>query len=89
MKKKQDSFIKILNSLKDHILENYPSEFDNKSLPTNKSLVELEVLDSYSVVQLVLFIEQNWKIQILDEEITKEKMGSIEKMTNLILEKIS
>jgi len=89
MKKKQDSYIKILNSLKDHILENYPSEFDNKSLPTNKSLVELEVLDSYSVVQLVLFIEQNWKIQILDEEITKEKMGSIEKMTNLILEKIS
>tara|TARA_Y100000816_G_C26053092_1_gene552366 strand:+ start:1001 stop:1270 length:270 start_codon:yes stop_codon:yes gene_type:complete len=89
MKKKQDSYINILNSLKDHILENYPSEFDNKSLPTNKSLVELEVLDSYSVVQLVLFIEQNWKIQILDEEITKEKMGSIEKMTNLILEKIS
>ena len=89
MKKKQDSYIKILNSLKDHILENYPSEFDNKSLPTNKSLVELEVLDSYSVVQLVLFIEQNWKIQILDEEITKEKMGSIDKMTNLILAKIS
>jgi acyl carrier protein len=49
--------------------------------------VELGFLDSYAVVELVEFLEKNWNIAILNEEITREKMGSLNKMATLILQK--
>ncbi len=41
----------------------------------------------YAVVELVEFLEKNWNIAILNEEITREKMGSLNKMAALILQK--
>jgi len=57
------------------------------ALPRDESLVELGYLDSYAVVELVEFLEKNWNISILNEEITREKMGSLNKMAILILQK--
>ena len=57
------------------------------ALPRDESLVELGFLDSYAVVELVEFLEKNWNISILNEEITREKMGSLNKMATLILQK--
>src|SRR4029077_19090901 len=57
------------------------------ALPRDESLVELGFLDSYAVVELVEFLEKNWNIAILNEEITREKMGSLNKMATLILQK--
>jgi acyl carrier protein len=57
------------------------------ALPRDESLVELGLIDSYAVVELVEFLEQNWNISILNEEITREKMGSLNKMAALILQK--
>ena len=57
------------------------------ALPRDESLVELGLLDSYAVVELVEFLEKNWNIAILNEEITREKMGSLNKMATLILQK--
>jgi acyl carrier protein len=57
------------------------------ALPRDESLVELGYLDSYAVVELVEFLEKNWNISILNEEITREKMGSLNKMATLILQK--
>ena len=55
-----------------------------KIIPMNKSLLEIGYLDSYGVIELVTFIEKNFKIQINDNELTKEKFGSINKMVSLI-----
>ena len=49
--------------------------------------MELGFLDSHAVVELVEFLEKNWNISILNEEITREKMGSLNKMATLILQK--
>ena len=55
-----------------------------KIIPMNKSLLEIGYLDSYGVIELVTFVEKNFKVQINDNELTKEKFGSINKMVNLI-----
>jgi len=67
-----------------YVLEYHPSEFSAETLPLDKSLLEIGVLDSYGVVELIAFLEVEWSIMIPDEDITKEKMGSIEKMANLV-----
>jgi len=78
----------IIDALVDYVLANYASPFDRQTLPRDQSLVEIGVLDSYGVVELVSFMEGHWHIQILDAEITREKMGSIIKMAQLVAQKL-
>lgn len=73
----------------DYVLDNHVCSFDKDSIPLDESLLELGVLDSYGVVELVSFMETAWSIAIEDAEITKAKMGSINKMVALIQEKLS
>ena len=79
------------NSVADTIAEwtvtNFGIGQPASALPRDESLVELGLLDSYAVVELVEFLEKNWNIAILNEEITREKMGSLNKMATLILQK--
>ncbi|MGE0363983.1 MAG: hypothetical protein AB7H93_25160 [Vicinamibacterales bacterium] len=70
-----------------YVLANHPSDHTAATLPLNESLLELGILDSYGVVELVVFLENTWGIAIGEDEITKERMGSIDKMTRLVLDK--
>jgi acyl carrier protein len=58
-------------------------------LPRNKSLIELGVIDSFGVVELIAFIEEHWNITIDDVEITPENMGGIEKMSTFVASKLT
>lgn len=80
--------ISILDAIVSYVLVNHVSSYDAQTMPLDESLVELGVLDSYGVVELVDFLETNWSITIENAEITREKMGSINKMINLVIEKI-
>lgn len=70
-----------------YVLANHPSDHTADTLPLNESLMELGILDSYGVVELVVFLENTFGIAIDETEITKEKMGSIEKMAHLVTAK--
>jgi acyl carrier protein len=74
----------IENAIVRYVLDNHPSEFDDATLPRDQSLLEIGVVDSYGVVELIAFLEGNWNIEIADAEITKENLGSIHKMASFI-----
>ena len=67
-------------------MSHYPSRFDRETLPRDESLLELEVLDSAGVIEFVVFAEATWGIEISDDDITKERMGSLNKMAALVRE---
>ncbi len=56
-------------------------------IPYDNSLFELGYLDSFGVIDIITFLEGTYNIEILDDEITKEKFGSINKMVALVLSK--
>ena len=60
-----------------------------KKIPEDKSLLELGYIDSFAVIELTEFIEKRFKVKIKDDEITPELFGSLNKMYNLILQKIN
>jgi acyl carrier protein len=70
----------------DYILSQHPSRFTAQTLPHDQSLLELGVLDSAGVIEFIVFVETTWDIQISDEDITKERMGSLDKMAALVQE---
>jgi acyl carrier protein len=74
----------IENAIVRYVLDNHPSEFGDATLPRDQSLLEIGVVDSYGVVELIAFLEGNWNIEIADAEITKENLGSIHKMASFI-----
>ncbi len=80
---------KIYNLLVSYLKKGIPSLNKLKKIPNDKSLVELGYLDSFGVIDTVTFIENKWKIKIEDNELTKEKFGSIDKMVSLIHKKTS
>ena len=44
------------------------------------------MLDSAGVIEFIVFAETTWDIEISDEDITKERMGSLNKMAALVQE---
>ena len=49
------------------------------------SLVEEGVVDSYGIIDLIEFLESQFDVAVPDEDITKENFGSINKMTEYIV----
>ena len=78
----------IVSELLEFIYDSNPVAEESKPIPLDESLYEIGILDSFAVVELVAFIEERWEIAILDEEITKERFGGVNKMARLVYEKI-
>ena len=66
-----------------------PTINNMKKIPLNEYLVEKGYLDSFGIIESLQFIEKNFKIKILDEEVSREKIGTINKMTDLVFKKIN
>ena len=78
----------IKNKLVKYVLEKSDVD-DVNEIPLNESLLITGILDSFAIVELTIFIESEWGIVIEDSDFTAEKMGSINKMVNLINFKIN
>ena len=76
----------LVAKMADYILSQHPSRFTAQTLPHDQSLLELGVLDSAGVIEFIVFVEATWQIQISDEDITKERMGSLDRMAALVQE---
>jgi acyl carrier protein len=79
-----DQHAEIVAKLVDYVLSQHPSKFTRGTLPRDESLIELGVLDSAGVIEFIHFAETTWGIEISDEDITKERMGSLNKMAALV-----
>ncbi len=77
----------ILGVLCAYVTENYATTYTVDTLPKEKSLIELGILDSFGIIELISFIEENWSISIEDDAITKENFGSINAMVNFVKRK--
>jgi acyl carrier protein len=74
-------------SINDHIVAYIRKHYvpdESISIPTNKSLIEEGLIDSFAVVELVTFLEQSYGIRIPDSDTTRENFGSIERMANYL-----
>jgi acyl carrier protein len=79
----------IIAVLVDYILSQHPSNYTAATLPRNESLLQLGVIDSAGVIELIMFVESNWGIEISDDEITTERMGSLTKLAVLLQEHLA
>ena len=79
---------KIVDTIIDYLKKSNPRFNELQVIPLDQSLVELGYMDSFGVIDMVTFLEGYYSITIKDDEITKEKFGSINKMAKLVEEKV-
>jgi acyl carrier protein len=60
---------------------------DEKDFDENTNLIERGIVDSMSLVRLISFIEENYGIQVQDEDIVPENFSSLNKISSFIAER--
>jgi acyl carrier protein len=67
--------------------DNFPLSADGVDLAGDDSLIEVGVIDSTGVLELIGFIEEHYEVEIADEEVLPENLDSITNITRFVGEK--
>lgn len=79
----------IAEDIRSFLFENYLFGYDEQNFSNDSSFLDLGVLDSTGILELILFIEGKFHIQVLDEEILPENLDSINCVSSLVYKKIN
>jgi acyl carrier protein len=69
--------MEIESKLRDFILENYLFTDDQSALNNDDSFLEKGIIDSTGVLELVFFLEEEFSIQVDDDEVVPENLDSV------------
>lgn len=77
----------IEQEVREFLRENFPLSADGVVLAPDDSLIEVGVIDSTGVLELIGFIEERYEIEVRDEEVLPENLDSIANITRFVGEK--
>ena len=77
----------IEQEVRQFLKDNFPLSADGVVLDRDDSLIEVGVIDSTGVLELIGFIEERYDVQIADEEVLPENLDSIASITRFVGDK--
>ncbi len=78
----------IKSQIRRYILENFLFTDDEARLRDDVSFLEEGIVDSTGVLELVMFVEETFGIEVADEEILPENFDSVERLTRYVEAKL-
>lgn len=67
----------VKHTVRQFVLDNFLMGGDRESLGDSDSFLDHRIVDSTGFIELVTYIEQEFDIQVLDEEIVPENLDSL------------
>jgi len=58
-------------------------------VPFDEPLIEMGLLDSSGIIELMSFIERKWNIEISGEDLTVGNIGSVNQIAEFVEQKLS
>jgi acyl carrier protein len=77
----------IRTTLRDFILSNFLFTDDQTALNDQDSFQDTRIIDSMGMIQVIQFIEAEYRIKVLDAEMVPEKLDSVDRLTRFVLGK--
>lgn len=77
------------NEIRGFILEDYMIGESEEALDNNDSFLEKGIIDSTGILELIMFIEEIYNIEVADEEVIPDNLDSVNKVCIYIDRKIS
>ena len=78
----------VVNELREFVAKNFLFS-DEFSLSDTASFLESGIIDSTRVLELILFLEERYKITLADEEIVPENLDSIQSLRTFVESKLN
>ena len=75
----------VREKIRGHIMENLMFTDDPARLPDDASLLDMGVIDSTGVLELVLLMEENFALQVQDAAIVPDNFDSVDRMVSFVL----
>jgi len=79
----------VRNKLREFIFENFLVGLRKNELDGADSFLEKGIIDSTGVLELVSFVEDNFKIEVNDEELVPDNFDSVNKLGEYVRRKTS
>lgn len=73
--------------VRSHILEDFLFTNDETKLQNTDSFLEEGIVDSTGVLELVMFVEEKFGVQVDDEDIVPENFDSVEQLARYVRQK--
>ncbi len=70
--------------IKSFILENFLFTDDESAIGNEESLLDRGVIDSTGVMEVILFLEEEFGVQVQDDEIIPENLDSISNIKRFV-----
>ncbi len=83
------SITDIQHVVRDFILENYLFSDNPSDLRNDVSLLDEGILDSTGILEVVMFLEEQFSTVISDDEMTPENLDSVDGMVSFLKKKLS
>lgn len=72
-----------------YITENFLMGLANDRLRDDSSLLDLGIIDSTGVIELIAFLEETFGIRVEDREITPENLDSLRRIERYVASKVN
>jgi acyl carrier protein len=66
--------------IREFILENFMIGENEENLNSNDSFLEKGIIDSTGILELVMFVEETYGIEVEDDEVIPENFDSVAKL---------
>ena len=73
--------------VRSHILQDFMFTDDESKLQNTDSFLEEGIVDSTGVLELVMFVEEQFGVQVDDEDILPENFDSVERLARYVRQK--
>ncbi len=83
------TLVQISQRIREFLFENYLFGYDEKELSNDASFLNYGVLDSTGILELIVFIESEFNLDISDSEILPENLDSVDCVSHLVYKKIN
>jgi acyl carrier protein len=80
----QGGCLDIRSDIRGFILDNFMMGRDPQVLTDSGSLLELGIIDSTGVLELVGFMEEKFNLQVEDEDLVPENLDSVDNLVEYI-----
>jgi acyl carrier protein len=76
--------MQVKEKVRQFILKNYLFSSDESSLKDEVSLMQAGIIDSTGVLELIMFLEEQFGIKVADEEMTPENLDSVDRIVAFV-----
>lgn len=77
------------SKIRSFIFDNYLIGASQNSLDDDDSFLEKGIIDSTGVLELIMFVEENYGIEVADEEVIPDNFDSVNKLCNYLARKMA